>query len=96
MNLRMPDEISHAEREMAREVADRAMLVGWERAIGWKASELGVSDLRIRDLLNKAAKYNEKADPAGRIPELEDWEVEKRGRSELASARGAGKSPTSY
>lgn len=42
----------------------------------------------IRVILDKAAKYNDVADPSGRIDELDDWMKEKRGRSRQA---GGGK-----
>jgi len=39
---------------------------------------------RMRALLDDALEYNDKADPSGRIHELEDWKVQRRGRSNLA------------
>ncbi len=89
----MPEEISDSERHQAKDVADLAMIRGWTLAIRSKAQELGVDELQVRDLLNRVAEYNDKADPAGRISELEDWKVEKRGRSELAPVRAPGKTP---
>lgn len=83
------DGITSAEREVAKEVADNAMIVGWDKAIQRKAQNLGTNELSIRQVLNKAAEYNDKADPSGRIHELEDWSVEKRERSERASGPNA-------
>lgn len=85
------EELSDAERHFVKDIADVAMIRGWESAIQAFASSSGVSSTQIKLLLNKAAEYNDKADPHGRIPELEDWKVEKRGRSEIA-ASGPGKS----
>lgn len=78
-------ELSDSERHLAKQVADDAMIMGWNVAIARHARMLGTNDLLIRQLLNKASDYNDKADPGGRIPELDDWKVEKRERSERAS-----------
>ena len=88
----MPNELTDSERQLAKQVADRAMIAGWQKAISWAASEYGVGQNRIRQILNQTGKYNDKADPAGRIHELEDWEREKQDRSRLVPAR-AGVSP---
>jgi hypothetical protein len=80
-------EISDHEREAAKHVADRAQIAGWERAISWAAAEWGVSQMDIRLMLDKAADYNEKADPSGRIHELEDWRRENQERGRLVGAR---------
>ena len=74
--------ISSREREVAYEVANRAMISGWENAIIWAAREFDVPTMDIRVILNKASDYNQKADPSGRIPELDDWLNQKRGRSD--------------
>jgi hypothetical protein len=79
--------ISEPERELAKDIADRAMVAGWETAIRHFASELAVDELRIRKLLNDALDYNDKADPAGRIGELEDWRQYKQRQSDLPPRR---------
>lgn len=75
---------SSAERELAQEVAEHAMIAGWETACKKKANEMEVSMRTITDVLDKVLAYNDKADPSGRIHELEDWAVERRGGSERA------------
>ena len=69
----MPEVISHAERELAAKVADRAMIGGWENAVKWAMREYDIPEYRVEQILDDAFEYNEKADPQGRIPELEDW-----------------------
>lgn len=78
--------ISDREREVAYEVAKNAMVMGWDKAILNAAREFSVTTLEVKIILNKAAEYNSKADPSGRIPELEDWLNEKRGRSERSQS----------
>lgn len=78
--------ISDREREVAYEVAKNASVSGWDKAILNASREFSVSTLEIKVILNKAADYNEKADPSGRIPELADWLNEKRGRSERSQS----------
>ena len=80
----MPDIPTDFERETAAEIAKQAAISGWKTAIEQKGKELEVSIWTLKELLDKVSKYNQKADPAGRIHELNDWENEKRGRSELA------------
>jgi hypothetical protein len=77
--------VTNQEREVAKSVAQMAMIRGWETAIYSKARELGISPVSIAQTLNKVADYNDKADPGGRIHELDDWTVEKRERSNRAS-----------
>ena len=77
--------LTDAEKEIAYKVANRAMIAGWDRAVGWAAAEYGVSQLEVKALLNKAADFNDTADPSARISELDDWKKEKQGRSERAS-----------
>lgn len=79
------DRITDSERELAKKIGKDAMIMGWDHAIRRTGSELGAPELILRNLLNKVAEYNDKADPSGRIPELEDWKVEKRERSDRAS-----------
>lgn len=79
--------ITHPKRELAKACTDQAMLVGWERAIQKTAYENEVSEAEMRQILDDALDYEDKADPSGRIDGLEDWRREKRGSSELASPR---------
>jgi len=74
--------LSDKEREVAAEVSARAMMSGWDTAIGWAARQFGVSQMDIRVILDKASRHNDSADPSMRIDELVDWNREKRGRSE--------------
>ena len=69
--------ISTFERELAHTIADRAQIVGWDQAIKWASGEYRVPQLQIALMLTQAANYNDKADPNGRIEELEDYENEK-------------------
>jgi hypothetical protein len=79
------DRITDSERELAKKIGKDAMIMGWDAAIRRTGGELGAPELILRNLLNKVADYNDKADPSGRIHELEDWKVEKRERSDRAS-----------
>lgn len=81
----MDEAVTDAERSLAKSVAQDAMIMGWTRAVQKRSTELGADEIMIRHLLDKVATYNDKADPSGRIHELEDWKVEKRERSERAS-----------
>jgi hypothetical protein len=81
--------ISNPGRELAAKVTERAMIAGWDRAIQDSAYENRVSEDRIRQLLDEALEYQDKADPSGRIEGLEDWKVEKQGSSELAARQRA-------
>ena len=80
--------ISDREREVVKDITDHAMIAGWDRAISWAARQFGLSQIHISLLLDKALKYNDEADPAGRIPGLDDWQKERRGRSERAFSAG--------
>lgn len=71
------------QRHVANDCAKDAMVMGWDRAIQKHAYENRISEDEIRRLLDQALDYNDKADPAGRIDELEDWRIQKRGRSDL-------------
>jgi len=90
----VPDEISDSARHFVQEVADLAMVRGWRDAIHLSARDSGLDEPQITLLLNRAAEYNDKADPAGRIEELADWKVEKRGRSERSSIAARLSRPT--
>ena len=85
--------ITDAERRFAKKVADRAMMIGWQLAIRRFSVEEGLKEREIVLILNAAAKYNDKADPSGRIHELDDWKMERRGRSTRHAVRGVGKTP---
>lgn len=65
--------ISNPERELAKKVADMAMVSGWDKAIMHYALEAHLGYTDMEKILDDAAKYNDKADPSGRIEELEDW-----------------------
>jgi hypothetical protein len=77
--------ISNPAREVAAEVTKQAMIAGWDRAIQDGAYQHRVSEDRIRQILDEALEYEEKADPSGRIEGLQDWKHEKTGSSELAA-----------
>jgi hypothetical protein len=73
------------QRQLAKECAEQAMICGWDKAIQMSAYENRISEHEMRKILDEALEYNDKADPSGRIHELEDWEREKMGRSTLAA-----------
>lgn len=75
---------SHPTRELAQECAKTAMISGWDNAIQEHAYKNGIPESRMREILDEAEAYNQKADPAGRIEELRDWKNQKRGRSDLS------------
>lgn len=75
----MAQEITTFERELSYLISNRAQITGWNEAIGWAAKEYGVRPLQINLMLRSASEYNVKADPGGRIPELEDFELERSG-----------------
>lgn len=77
------DATTDSEREIAAEVARRAMISGWTKAIQDAATEKGIPTMSIEGILNKAAKENPHRDPSSRIDELADWEVQKSRNSEL-------------
>ena len=83
----LPDQptevISNPEREFAAQIAWDAMIMGWEKAVTVNARLMQVSLHRVVDILDRAADYNDKADPQGRIHELEDWKLERQERSRL-------------
>lgn len=79
--------LTSAEREVAKEVAEHAMIAGWETAVKKKATELRVHIRDVIKILDRAEDYNSKADPSGRIHELNDWALEKKSTSERARAR---------
>jgi len=79
--------IANPKRHLAKECTDQAMLTGWDRAIQKTAYESNISEQEMRDILDQALEYENKADPAGRIEGLQDWQHEKRGVSSLASPK---------
>lgn len=81
----MNEAVTDAERSLAKAIGTDAMIMGWDKAISRKSVELDAPQLILRNLLNKVAEYNDKADPHGRIPEMEDWKTEKKERSDRAS-----------
>ena len=79
--------IDSPKRHLAKECTDQAMIMGWDKAIQKTAYENGISESEMRQILDDALEYEDKADPSGRIDGLEDWRHEKRGSSTLASPR---------
>jgi hypothetical protein len=75
------------QREIAKDCAKDAMVMGWDLAIQKHAYENRIPESELRRLLDQASEYNDKADPSGRIDELNDWDAQKRGRSQIASPR---------
>jgi hypothetical protein len=71
--------LSRFERELAQVIADRAQIVGWDEAINWAAREYNVRPLQMGLMMHVAADYNDQADPSGRIPELQDFQLEEQG-----------------
>ena len=75
---------SDREREFAKEVAQDAMIMGWEDAVNYHSKESGIDPHEVKLILNRVSEWQDGgADQAGRIDELKDWEVEKKGRSTL-------------
>jgi hypothetical protein len=75
--------VSNPSREIANQVTEMAMVAGWDKAIQEHAYQNKVSEDRIREILDEALEYDDKADPSGRIENIQDWQREKRGRSTL-------------
>ena len=71
------------QRELASACAKDAMVMGWDKSIQKHAYENQVSEQELRRVLDQALEYNDKADPGGRILELEDYRIQKQGRSQL-------------
>jgi hypothetical protein len=66
------------EREIAAEVAQRAMVAGWENAIQTVGKEKGLPGLVIENILNKVSAEQSRRDPSARIDELRDWQLHKQ------------------
>lgn len=79
------------QRELADRTAKDAMVMGWPQAIQKHAYENRIPESELEQVLDEVLAYNDKADPSGVIPELEDWKHEKRGTSRLTSPRGFGR-----
>ena len=94
--LAVPEVVTDAERQFVKRIADQAMISSWDQAIGDAAREEGLTYEQVVLTLNRVSDYNDKADPSGRIEELEDWEKEKLGRSTRAASRGPGKTPQAF
>lgn len=77
--------ITNPVRQIAKATTDDAMVMGWDQAIQKNAYENRVTESRIREMLDEALDYEDKADPSGRIEGLQDWMHEKRGNSTLAA-----------
>ncbi len=75
--------ITNPAREIAAKVTEMAMVAGWDKAIQENAYQNRVPEQRIREMLDEAYEYQDKADPSGRIEGLQDWQNEKRGNSTL-------------
>jgi cob(I)alamin adenosyltransferase len=76
-----------AQRELVEKVAHDAMVMGWPMSIQKHAYENRIPEKEVTRLLDQVADYNDKFDPPGRTLELEDWKIEKQGRSNLAPIR---------
>lgn len=79
--------ISNPKRHLAKVCTDAAMLMGWDKAIQKTAYENNISEQEMRQILDDALDYEDKADPSGRIEGLQDWANEKRGSSVQAAPR---------
>lgn len=77
------DGTTDSEREIAAEIARRAMTSGWEKAIQDVAAEKAIPLLALEGILNRVSKENPHRDPSARISELQDWEVQKQRNSQL-------------
>ncbi len=77
--------VTNPARKVAADVTEMAMVAGWDLAIQKHAYENQVPEQRIREMLDEAYEYQDKADPSGRIEGLQDWQNEKRGNSTLAA-----------
>jgi hypothetical protein len=86
------DILSDQEREFAEEVANFAMMASWDKSIQTHARKSGMSEGQVILILNKAAKFNDSADPKGRIDALNDWERHKANPHKTLPAKGQGKS----
>lgn len=86
------DVLSDLEREFASEVANFAMMAGWDRAIMQGAKDKKMTEEQVILILDKAADYNDSADPKGRIDALEDWKRHKKSPEVGLPAKGQGKS----
>ena len=75
--------VTDAERELAAEVARRAMVAGWRKSIDDVGREKGIASMAVEGILNRVSKENPSRDPSARIDELADWEHHKTRNSEL-------------
>ncbi len=82
------DIITNPQRELAKEVTDMAMVMGWQKAVQEGAYKNIISEVEMKKVLDEAVKYQDKADPSGRIDGIDDWGVERRGRSQLKARAG--------
>lgn len=89
------DVLTDQEREFASEVANFAMMATWDKSIQTHARKSGMSEGQVILILDKAAKFNDSADPAGRIDALNDWKKHKETpEHSTPAARGQGKTVT--
>ncbi len=79
--------VTNPAREIAKKVTEMAMVAGWDLAIQKHAYENQVPEQRIKQILDEALEYEDKADPSGRVEGLQDWIQEKKGNSTLKSPR---------
>jgi hypothetical protein len=79
--------ITNPKRQLAKTCTDQAMIMGWDKAIQKTAYENSIAESEMRQILDDALDYEDKADPSGRIEGIEDWAKEKRGSSVLAAPK---------
>lgn len=77
------DTTTDPERELAADVAKRAMISGWTKAIDDVAKERSITQAHVRQILDAVSKENPNRDPSMRIDELADWEAQKMRNSEV-------------
>lgn len=85
------DAPTDSDRELAKEVAKDAMIMGWRTSVDKKATEMRIHPRFIETILDNVAAFNDQAEPSGRIDELADWKKEKQGVSSLAPVKAPGK-----
>lgn len=78
--------LADSQRDLAKKTAEQAMISGWPKAIQMNAYENQISEFELVKILDAALDYNDKADPSGRISELDDWKHERRGTERSASS----------
>jgi hypothetical protein len=83
-NFRVLDSTPEShEREIAAETAHHAMVAGWDKAIEIVGRKHGLKRFAMENVLNRVHKAQKGKDPAERLDELNDWETERNGKSQL-------------